>query len=61
MESSWSSSDGFIVAFKMVQVWINPKGEIMFEEYNKKAVMEFEPSSEEIARTLVSEGGTVVI
>ncbi|KAF5626834.1 major facilitator superfamily MFS-1 [Fusarium tjaetaba] len=46
MESSWSSLVDFIVAFKVVQVWINHKGEVKFEEYNKKAVMEFEPSSE---------------
>ncbi|KAF5565549.1 hypothetical protein FNAPI_1592 [Fusarium napiforme] len=46
MESSWSSLVDFIVAFKVVQVWINHKGEVKFEEYNKKAVMEFEPSSD---------------
>ncbi|PNP80375.1 hypothetical protein FNYG_05974 [Fusarium nygamai] len=62
VESNWSNSDGFIVAFKVVQVWINRKGEVKFKEYNKKAVMEFETSSEEeTARTLLSEGGTLAI
>ncbi|KAF5975520.1 putative acetylxylan esterase precursor [Fusarium bulbicola] len=40
-------SDDFIVAFKVVQVRVNHKGEVKFEEYNKKAVMKFETSSED--------------
>ncbi|KAF5686935.1 major facilitator superfamily MFS-1 [Fusarium circinatum] len=47
MEFSWGESDDFIVAFKVVQVWVNHKGEVKFEGYNKKAVMEFETSSED--------------
>ncbi|KAF5253684.1 hypothetical protein FANTH_1375 [Fusarium anthophilum] len=47
MEFGWGESDDFIAAFKMVQVWVNHKGEVKFEDYNKKAVMEFETSSED--------------
>ncbi|KAF5627034.1 major facilitator superfamily MFS-1 [Fusarium sp. NRRL 52700] len=47
VSSSWRVPDGFIVAFKVVQVWINHKGEVKFKEYNKKAVMEFEAAFED--------------
>ncbi|KAF5563748.1 acetylxylan esterase precursor [Fusarium phyllophilum] len=62
VESSWTNSDGFIVAFKVVQVWINHEGEVKFKEYNKNAVMEFETASEdETAPTFPSDGGTLAI
>ncbi|KAF5578019.1 major facilitator superfamily MFS-1 [Fusarium pseudocircinatum] len=47
MELVRGESDDFIVAFKVVQVWVNHKGEVKFKEYNKKAVIEFETSSED--------------
>ncbi|KAG4260183.1 hypothetical protein FPRO03_02006 [Fusarium proliferatum] len=47
MQSSFRESDDFIVAFKVVQVWIDRKGEVKYKEYSKKAVMEFETPAED--------------
>ncbi|CCT68091.1 uncharacterized protein FFUJ_06854 [Fusarium fujikuroi IMI 58289] len=43
--------EDFIVAFKVVQVWLDRKGEVKYKEYNKKAVMEFETSAEDDTAT----------
>ncbi|CZR43690.1 uncharacterized protein FPRO_07393 [Fusarium proliferatum ET1] len=47
VQSSFRESDDFIVASKVVQVWLDRKGEVKYKEYNKKAVMEFETSAED--------------
>ncbi|SCN76660.1 uncharacterized protein FFC1_02376 [Fusarium fujikuroi] len=47
VQSSFRESDDLIVGFKVIQVWLDRKGEVKFKEYNKNAVMDFETLSED--------------
>lgn len=62
VQSRFGESDPFIVAFKVVQVWLDHKGEVKYKEYNKKAVMEFQELSEDdTAPTFPSDGKPLAI